>query len=262
MILSRATALRASSVNTFARSARTLRSRASQQCLRLSQQTGRREYSSAKDTVKKASSDIPWLVSGIAVTIGGTYAALQPRDPVEHHDDHGEGHGDEHEEKEESTEEEPAEESSKDEEKPEEGGEEKASSDGAEKEEAPKEEDTESQEDGEKKDTEESEGKPKSSDSAEVSNKGMTKNASNTAKHEETGTGKKLRLDSTAGQNVGEGVSSGDGDAMSNKQRGISNTDTRHSTDLSKNPEKSQKGEGTVETAKIKGTVDPSRPQV
>jgi hypothetical protein len=178
--------------------------------------------------------------------------ALQPRDPVEHHDDHGEGHGDEHEEKEESTEDEPAEESSKDEEKSEEGGEEKASPDDAEKEEAPKEEDKESQEEGEKKDSEES----------EVSNKGMTKSASNTVKHEETSTGKKLRLDSTAGTNVGEGVSSGEGDAMAKKQSGFSNTDTRHSTDLSKNPEKSQKGEGTVETAKVKGTIDPNRPQV
>lgn len=90
----------------------------------------------------------------------------------------------------------------------------------------------------------------------------MTKSASNTVKHEETGTGKKLRLDSTAGKNIGEGSSSGDGDAMSDKQRGMSNTDTRHSTDPSKNPEVSKKGEGTADTAKIKGTVDPSRPQV
>lgn len=49
---------------------------------------------------------------------------------------------------------------------------------------------------------------------------------------------------------------------MSNKQRGMSNADTRHSTDLSENPEKSNKGEGTVETAKVKGTIDPNRPQV
>jgi len=233
--------LRASSVNTFARSTRTLRSRTSQQCLRLSQQPARREYSSAKDTVKKASSDIPWLVSAIAVTIGGTYAALLPRsDPHdEHHDNHGEEHGEEHEEKEEPAEEE--------------GGEEKASSDDAEKEDAPKEEDT---------DSDESEDKPKSSSSAEVSNKGMTKSASNTVKHEDTSTGKKLRLDSTAGTKIGEGSSSGDGDAMADKQRAISNTDTKHSADSSKDPNMSNKGEGTVETAKIKGTVDPNRPQV
>jgi hypothetical protein len=120
----------------------------------------------------------------------------------------------------------------------------------------------ESQEEGEKKDDEESEDKATSSGSGEVSNRGMTKGASNVVKHEDTPVGKKLRLSSTAGKNVGEGVSSGDGDAMSDKQRGMSNTDTRHSTDLAQNPEKSNKGEGTVDTAKIKGTVDPSRPQV
>lgn len=219
------------------------------------------------------------LISGIAITIGGTYVALQPHDSG-HHDDHGdehgEGHGDEHEEKEESSEEESSEEpaeGSKDEDKSDDGGEEeKASDDEAKREDtpkddAPKEEDSESNDDGgkkddEKKDSEESEDKPKKSGNAEVSNKGMTKSASNTVKHEETGTGKKLRLDSSAGKTIGEGSSSGDEDDMSHKQRGMSNTDTKHSTDPSKDPEKSKKGEGTVETAKIKGTVDPSRPQV
>ncbi|KAE9991403.1 hypothetical protein EG327_011706 [Venturia inaequalis] len=285
MILARATALRASSVNAFARSARTTRSRTSQQCFRLSQQSGRRQYSSAKDhVIQKASSDIPWLVSGIAITIGGTYVALQPHDSG-HHDDHDEGHGEdhgeEHEEKEEASEEDSTEESteeSKDEGKSDDGGEEEKDSAGdadkkdAPKDDAPKEdsesqkdgekEDSESQKDGEKKDSEKSDENPKKSGSAEVSNKGMTKSASNTVKHEETGTGKKLRLDSSAGKTIGEGSSSGDEDDMSHKQRGMSNTDTKHSTDPSKDPEKSKKGEGTVETAKIKGTVDPSRPQV
>ncbi|KAI4287526.1 MAG: hypothetical protein L6R35_003214 [Caloplaca aegaea] len=45
------------------------------------------------------------------------------------------------------------------------------------------------------------------------------------------------------------------------KQEGLSNTDTKHSTDLDNNPDKSKKGEGFVETAKAKGPVDPSRPQ-
>ncbi|QDS77219.1 hypothetical protein FKW77_002896 [Venturia effusa] len=261
MLIGRATALRASSVNAFARSARNAPSKSSQQCFRLAQQTGRRQYSSAKDhTVKKASSDIPWLVSAIAMTIGGTYAALQPRDPV-HHDDHGEGHGEghdgEHEEKEESSEEESSQESKDEGESAEGGDEQKDSADDANKEEA-----TESKGEGEKEDSDQSEDKSKKSGDDEVSNKGMTKSASNTVKHEETGTGKKLRLDSSAGKTIGEGSSSGGEDDMSHKQRGMSNTDTKHSTDPSKDPEKSKKGEGTVETAKIKGTVDPSRPQV
>ncbi|KAL8948721.1 MAG: hypothetical protein Q9222_005116 [Ikaeria aurantiellina] len=45
------------------------------------------------------------------------------------------------------------------------------------------------------------------------------------------------------------------------KQEGLSNTDTKHSTDMDNNPDKSKKGEGSVETGKLKGAVDPSRPQ-
>ena len=49
---------------------------------------------------------------------------------------------------------------------------------------------------------------------------------------------------------------------QSGKQEGLSNTDTKHSTNIADNPEKSKKGEGAPETAKSKGTVDPGRPQV
>ena len=49
---------------------------------------------------------------------------------------------------------------------------------------------------------------------------------------------------------------------MSGKQEGFSNTDTKHSTDIANDPDKSKKGEGTPETSKSKGTVDPGRPQV
>ena len=42
----------------------------------------------------------------------------------------------------------------------------------------------------------------------------------------------------------------------------MSNTDTKHSEDITNSSEKSTKGEGTVETAKVKGTVSPQRPQV
>ncbi|KAI4214188.1 MAG: hypothetical protein LQ351_003273 [Letrouitia transgressa] len=52
----------------------------------------------------------------------------------------------------------------------------------------------------------------------------------------------------------------GSWNTMSGKQEGISNSDTRHSTDVSHNPDKSTKGEGVAETAKLKGTVDPQRP--
>ncbi|KAL8795078.1 MAG: hypothetical protein Q9195_002375 [Heterodermia aff. obscurata] len=50
--------------------------------------------------------------------------------------------------------------------------------------------------------------------------------------------------------------------SQSGKQEGLSNTDTKHSTDITNDPDKSKKGEGSPETAKLKGTVDPNRPQV
>lgn len=49
---------------------------------------------------------------------------------------------------------------------------------------------------------------------------------------------------------------------QSGKQEGLSNKDTKHSTDIVNNPDKSTKGSGAPDTAKEKGTVDPSRPQV
>jgi hypothetical protein len=48
---------------------------------------------------------------------------------------------------------------------------------------------------------------------------------------------------------------------MSGKQQGLSNDDTGHSTPVADNPNKSSKGEGVAETAKLKGTVDTNRPQ-
>jgi hypothetical protein len=72
----------------------------------------------------------------------------------------------------------------------------------------------------------------------------------------------KKRIDSAYGTPVGSGVSAGDvGDEQTQKQSGVSNTDTKHSTDVAQNPEKSNKAEGTVDTAKVKGTVQADRPQ-
>lgn len=43
---------------------------------------------------------------------------------------------------------------------------------------------------------------------------------------------------------------------QSGKQEGLSNTDTKHSTDIANDPEKSKKSTGGPDTAKEKGTVD------
>jgi hypothetical protein len=47
---------------------------------------------------------------------------------------------------------------------------------------------------------------------------------------------------------------------MSGKQKGLSNGETHHSSQISKHPEKSKKGEGVAETAKLQGTVSTERP--
>ena len=46
---------------------------------------------------------------------------------------------------------------------------------------------------------------------------------------------------------------------MSGKQEGLANTDTKHSTDITKSSDKSKKGDGSAETSKQKGTVDVNR---
>ncbi|KAL8930690.1 MAG: hypothetical protein Q9208_000561 [Pyrenodesmia sp. 3 TL-2023] len=87
--------------------------------------------------------------------------------------------------------------------------------------------------------------------------------------------GAKKRISSEYGKRQGSPVEGDEGSTnrrfaaytpsdedVASKQEGISNTDTKHSFDLSSDPEKSKKGEGFVETAKVKGPVDPSRPQV
>lgn len=48
--------------------------------------------------------------------------------------------------------------------------------------------------------------------------------------------------------------------SISGKQQGLSNTDTKHPSAADVSGDKSTKGEGTVETAKVKGTVKPDRP--
>ncbi|KAL9598810.1 MAG: hypothetical protein Q9219_004229 [cf. Caloplaca sp. 3 TL-2023] len=78
--------------------------------------------------------------------------------------------------------------------------------------------------------------------------------------------GAKKRIESHYGkpqgvaQDDGKDASKGASGVHSGAQEGISNTDTKHSTDMDNNPDKSKKGEGIVETAKIKGPVDPDRP--
>lgn len=69
----------------------------------------------------------------------------------------------------------------------------------------------------------------------------------------------RLTILQAATSKPGEDLNAGD---ISTKQKGISSTATRHSTQIDQDPEKSKKGEGTPETAKAQGTVQVDRPQV
>ena len=67
---------------------------------------------------------------------------------------------------------------------------------------------------------------------------------------------------SDEGESIGDvkdGSKSAVGGQTSSQQKGVSNTDTKYSVDLMKDPEKSKKSEGVPETAKIQGTVNPGR---
>lgn len=87
--------------------------------------------------------------------------------------------------------------------------------------------------------------------------------------------GAKRRVESRQGKDLGqeeqqEGVDTEDKSApskepvpggTSQKQAGLSNTNTKHSVAIGNDPGFSKKGEGAPDTAKQQGTVDPQRPQ-
>ncbi|OCL10695.1 hypothetical protein AOQ84DRAFT_438173 [Glonium stellatum] len=206
MVLPRPSAFRMPLATRFARPTRIIRTAEQQPWQCAFQNTVRRGYASAGHGAKKASSDLPWLLSGIAITIPSTWYILQPSPSSGHGHDEGHGHdashGEEkHEEKEEQPEasekEEPA-----SEEKPKEGG-----------------KSDESAKDSEKPDDSKPTDKPAVAKPAKSSNE------------------------------------------MSGKQEGFTNTDTGHSEMGDKMLDASKKGEGSIESAKQKGTVSPDRPQ-
>jgi len=282
----RVAAIRSSPATLLGRSAtRAVRRTTSQPCMRIGQQSGRRGYASATDAVKKTS-DLPWAATATVVTAVGLYIALSPTEGGAHaHDTHHEGHGKEYgsDHKEEAAEE-PKEEEVKEESKDEPAESKEESKD--ESEEKPAEDKAESKEEEKPSKDEESKDDSKPSDEGKKGDEGKTEDDTNASedqgtkgdtqkgatkqqhdvKHREEDAGKgavKVRMDSPASKNIGEGSSAGEGDHYAKTaQKGISNTDTRHSTDPHADPGKSSKGEGTAETAKIKGTVKPDRPQV
>ncbi|PMD46133.1 hypothetical protein L207DRAFT_507072 [Hyaloscypha variabilis F] len=212
----------------------------------LFRQVARRGYASGGHGNAKAGGDAVWAAGAVAVTVPTCWYLLSNGPDTAHgHDDHGDSHGSAHAEE---HEEEPKDEETE--------GEKSDDADGKE-EESEKSEDSDS-EDDKKDDT------PDTSDDEGEDDDNNTKTAKPDAKG---GIKKKSESKNAikAGDTVDKAATSkpaGGKNTQSGKQEGLSNTDTKHSTDIASDPSKSSKGEGTPETGKAKGSVDPKRPQV
>jgi len=233
-------------------------------------------------------SDLPWLISALAITPAGAYF-LWPSPSGDAHHGHEEHHEEHHEEAEAKEEEQPQEEESKDEqpkdeeakdEQPKEGRPQEEGKDVPEKTESQKTEqpsgtegESQPRADGNKKSSgkEEAEERAPTSGPAStegISGKGQMKNDSEghnqSSKREPDGKGGfKNRKDSGLQKDLTpspEDSEANSGD-ISKKQGGMSNTQTRHSIPIHESDEKSKKPEGGPDTAKAQGTIDPNRPQ-
>jgi len=190
----------------------------------LFRQIARRAYASGGHGSAKAGSDAPWAAGAVGVTVPACWYLLSNAPDTSHgHDDHGDAHGESH---------------------------------GEEHEEAPKDEG-----EGEKSDDTEEKG--------DGSEDEKDTDTPDTSEDEGEGDGKGKPLGEAADprgddpkDKAATSKPAGSQNTQSGKQEGLSNTDTKHSTDITSNPEKSKKGEGVPETGKAKGTVDPKRPQV
>ncbi|ESZ96087.1 hypothetical protein SBOR_3564 [Sclerotinia borealis F-4128] len=234
-------------------------------------QVARRTYASGGHEHAKAGGDAIWAAGAVAVTVPACWFLIANKPESHGHEEHGDSHGDahaeEHEEEEEKPEEKEDDKAAESEEKTEDKTEEK-SEDKEEPKESEKSDESDSDDEAKEQDT------PATSDDDNVvgeTDKNVRKSIPD-AKG-----GNKARLESKAAITQGEDNSEAkEGEpsdkaaaskkpqgrnSQSGKQEGLSNTDTKHSTDINNDPTKSKKGEGAPETAKVKGTVDPNRPQ-
>ncbi|KAF2137454.1 uncharacterized protein K452DRAFT_235859 [Aplosporella prunicola CBS 121167] len=257
-------------------------------------QQGARRYASSSGHSHQAGSDVPWAIGATVVTIPGVWYMLQPGADHGHHEEHAK-HEEKHEEPEEEPEEAPKEESApEDKQVPkvsETEGKDQVSNKESDELQKPQNQDTP---EGESKSKDESHmtSTPDNKGSVEgVRFKGSTNQGDSDNAAEDTRShvpdakgGAKKRIDSGYGTPIGSESAERDAkgsskdkvschfaasskeslsqNQQSGKQEGLSNTDTKHSTDPVSDPNKSTKGEGTAETAKVKGTVSPNRPSV
>lgn len=248
------------------RSLRCFRARPTAARPQLRFQFGRRSYASGGHEAKQSGGDAVWAAGAIAITVPSVWY-LWPSGEDAHHGGHGDAHSKKHGEE--------PEEESKDE------GEDSKTADAREKAEVKSEgeekpaESEDKDADSEKSEDSDSEEEGKDANTPDTSDdEGQTNTRKSTP---DAKGGNKVRLESNKGikqgevaQEGGEGEPSdkvsaskpaGGTNTQSGKQEGLSNTDTKHSLDVSNDPSISKKGEGIPDSAKAKGTVDPKRSQ-
>ncbi|MCJ1478838.1 hypothetical protein MMC13_007522 [Lambiella insularis] len=258
------------------------------------QQWHRRGYASeGNHASEKAKSDLPWLAGSIAVTVPSCWYLLRegPANPS-HHGHHEPGNEDSHEAFEAARkgtdagdeEEKDGAEAQKGDGEGDDGKEDTSGGDGQKSDDSPP---SGSEGEAQKNVPSTNEGSDDSAHETEpgddvegIRGKGATKDGppGDTRKHIPDAKGyNKKRIESDYAQRQGEKDSeeqepdkgdkastskeAGSQLSQSGKQEGLTNTDTKHSTDLSEREDTPMKPEGP-ESAKAKGTVDPSRPQV
>lgn len=247
----RSTALRASSVARAARPA----VRAAQP---LRQSIQRRTYASGHGHSEAKSSDVPWMAAAVASTVGGLYIIVNQDLSHGEHAEHDHHLNDEkHEEDAEKT---PALEKEKTESKQAV----KEESHDATNVDAPKVENNDanaedsSKDESEKTDSQEEGTHSESREKAAEDKKKEHKDAKAQASQEKQDDEAAASPDKSDKPDPRKEPKSFN--EMSGKQQGMSNDETHHSSQISKQPEKSKKGEGVAETAKLKGTVSTDRP--
>lgn len=236
----RSTTLRASSFARVARPTRAFRAAELQPWQRAVQ---RRTYASGHGAEGEAkSSDVPWMAAAAIGTTVGLYVV------VTQDTDHGDEHhplGDTH-------------------------GETRAlktgtgSTIGEENKQNKKEEEDESEEEPQAETKDESEDEPKNESKDESKDEPKEEDADekkeSSKPNKDNSEEKKSQSPDESDKAEPRKEQTKSTNEMSGKQKGVSNGDTHHSIQISKRDDKSKKGEGVAETAKLQGTVSTKRP--
>ncbi|KAF2233386.1 hypothetical protein EV356DRAFT_503718 [Viridothelium virens] len=258
------------------------------------QRIARRTYADGGHHTQAKSNDLTWGLGAAAVTIPGAWYLLQPGANGHHGDDHSHAKEEHEEEHEEETEEAPKSEGDGEEQNGDDGEQQREE----EQKDEPKDKPKVSESEGKGvTDLSDSDSDELQNTKVADENDNTSKHETHVLEQDTKGTpegvrfkgktsqgdednemtdvrkhvpdakgGAKKRIDSgyaisQSVDNPGADGAGGGTDPMAAKQKGLSNTETKHSTDIKNSPEKSKKGEGSPETSKTIGTVKVDRPQ-